>query len=196
MGEIWTAGASVGQGYWQQPEETERTFNAYLRDTNEGPFLRTGDLGFVRDGELFITGRIKDMMIFWGRNSYPQHIEYTVQNSHPALRPNCGAAFSVEVGGEERLVIAQEVERTYLRNLDVNEVVTAIRQEVAQQHVADVYAIVLLKTGSIPKTTSGKIQRRTCRQRFLEDGLKVVGEWQQQEGQQSNITELMSQLNS
>ncbi len=194
VGEIWLTGASVGQGYWQQPEETERTFNAYLRDTNEGPFLRTGDLGFVQDGELFITGRIKEMMIFWGRNSYPQHIEYTVQNSHSALRPNCGAAFSVEVGGEERLVIAQEVERTYLRSLNVDEVVTAIYREVAQQHVVDVYAIVLLKTGSIPKTTSGKIQRRACRQRFLEKGLNVVGEWQQQEGQQSNITELMSQF--
>ena len=196
VGEIWIKGASVGKGYWQQPEETERTFNAYLRDTNEGPFLRTGDLGFVQDGELFITGRIKDMMIFWGRNCYPHHVEYTVQNSHPALRPNCGAAFSVEAGGEERLVVVQEVERTYLRNLDVNEVVTAIRQEVAQQHVADVYAIVLLKTGSIPKTTSGKIQRRACRQHFLEDGLNVVGEWQQQEGQQRNITELMSHFNN
>ncbi len=196
VGEIWIKGASVGKGYWQQLEETERTFNAYLKDTNEGPFLRTGDLGFVQDGELFITGRIKDMMIFWGRNCYPHHVEYTVQNSHPALRPNCGAAFSVEAAGEERLVIAQEVERTYLRNLDVNEVVTAIRRQVAQQHVADVYAIVLLKTSSIPKTTSGKIQRRTCRQRFLDNGLAVVGEWQQQEGQQSNITELMSQFNS
>ncbi len=195
VGEIWLAGPSVGKGYWQQPEETERTFNAYLRDTNEGPFLRTGDLGFVRDGELFITGRIKDMMILWGRNRYPQHIEYTVQNSHPALRPNCGAAFSVEVGGEERLVIAQEVERTYLRNLNVDEVVTAICREIAQQYVADVYAIVLLKTGSIPKTTSGKIQRRACRQCFLEGSLEVVGEWQQQEGQQSNITELVSHFN-
>jgi acyl-CoA synthetase (AMP-forming)/AMP-acid ligase II len=196
VGEIWIAGPSVGKGYWQQPEETEGTFNAYLADTDEGPFLRTGDLGFVWDGELFITGRIKDLMIFWGRNCYPQHIEHTVQNSHPALRPNCCAAFSVEVGGEEKLVIAHEVERSYLRSLNVDEVVAAIRREVAQQHVADLYAIVLLKTASIPKTTSGKIQRRACRQLFREDSLEVVGKWQQQDGQQSNITELMSQFNS
>ena len=191
VGEIWVSGAGVSKGYWNQPEETKRSFNAYLTDTGEGPFLRTGDLGFIQDGELFITGRIKDLMIIWGRNHYPQHIEETVQQSHPALRPNCGAAFAIEVEGEERLIIVQEVERSYLRGLNVNEIVEAICQTVAERHIAQVYAVVLLKTGSIPKTTSGKIQRRACRAKFLEGNLEVVGEWHLQ-AKQSSISELLN----
>ncbi|KYC36940.1 AMP-dependent synthetase [Scytonema hofmannii PCC 7110] len=177
IGEIWVAGSSVAGGYWKKPEETQQIFNAQLQDTQEGPFLRTGDLGFLLDGELFITGRLKDMMIIRGQNHYPQDIELTVQNSHPALRPNCGAAFSVEVEGVEQLVITQEVERTYLRQLDVDEVVKAIRQAVSEQHQLQVYAIVLLKTASIPKTSSGKIQRHACRVGFLDGSLDVVGDW-------------------
>lgn len=177
VGEIWVSGSGVGKGYWHQTEETERTFQAYLADTGEGPFLRTGDLGYIEDGEVFITGRIKDLMILWGRNHYPQHIELTVEKSHPALRPNCGAAFSVDLAGEERLVIVYEIERTSLRSLVVDEVVGAIRQAVAEEHIADVYAILLLKTGNIPKTSSGKIQRRLCRAKFLEGTFDVIGEW-------------------
>ena len=167
IGEIWVAGPSVAGGYWKKPEETQQTFNAQLQNTKEGPFLRSGDLGFLLDDELFVTGRIKDMLIIRGQNHYPQDIELTVQNSHPALRPNCGAAFSVEVEGVEQLVITQEVERSYLRQLDVDEVVKAIRQAVSEQHQLQVYAIVLLKTASIPKTSSGKIQRHACRVGFL-----------------------------
>ncbi|MGH8002815.1 MAG: AMP-binding protein [Brasilonema sp.] len=177
IGEIWVAGLSVAGGYWKKPEETQQTFNAQLQNTEEGPFLRTGDLGFLLDGELFVTGRLKDMMIIRGQNHYPQDIEFTVQNSHPALRANCGAAFSVEVDGVEQLVIVQEVERTYLRQLDVDEVVTSIRQAVAEQHQLQVYAIVLLKTASIPKTSSGKVQRHACRVGFLNESLDVVGNW-------------------
>ncbi len=195
VGEIWVSGSGVGKGYWNQPEETARTFGAYLADTEEGPFLRTGDLGFLHNGELYITGRLKDMMILWGRNHYPQHIELTVEKSHPALRSNCGAAFSVEVDGEERLVVVQEVERSYLRRLVVDEVVGAIRQAVAKEHIADVYAVLLLKTGSIPKTSSGKIQRRACRARFFDGSLEVVGEWRQMQPEQSNISELLSRSN-
>ncbi|MGB3514158.1 MAG: fatty acyl-AMP ligase [Microcoleaceae cyanobacterium] len=178
VGEIWVSGAGVGKGYWNLPEETERTFNAFLAD--KGPFLRTGDLGFLQDGELFITGRIKDVMILWGRYRYPQDIELTVEGCHPALRSGCGAAFSVEAEDDERLIVVQEVERSYLRKLNVEEVVGTIRQTVAQEHTVEVYAIALLKTGSIPKTTSGKIQRRACRSKFLEGGLNVVGQWQLQ----------------
>jgi acyl-CoA synthetase (AMP-forming)/AMP-acid ligase II/acyl carrier protein len=177
VGEIWVSGASVAQGYWNRPEETKRTFQAQLRDTDEEPFLRTGDLGFLQDGELFITGRIKDLIIIRGRNHYPQDIELTVQQSNPALRSGHGAAFSVDVDQQERLVIAQEVERKYLRNLNANEVVTAICQAVAQQHEIPVYAILLLKTGSIPKTSSGKIQRHACRTSFLNNSLEVVSDW-------------------
>ncbi|MBW4636526.1 MAG: AMP-binding protein [Iphinoe sp. HA4291-MV1] len=177
IGEIWVSGPSVAGGYWRQPQQTQQTFNAQLQDTGEGPFLRTGDLGFLLDGELFVTGRIKDMIIIRGQNHYPQDIELTVQKSHPALRPNCSAAFSVEVEGVERLVIVQEVERSYLQKLDVDEVVRAVRQAVSEQYQLQVYAVVLLKTASIPKTSSGKIQRLACRDGFLNGSLDVVGDW-------------------
>jgi non-ribosomal peptide synthase protein (TIGR01720 family) len=177
VGEIWLQGPSVAQGYWNQPEATEETFNAYLatppqprtfgESTAEGPFLRTGDLGFVSDGELFITGRLKDLIIIRGRNHYPQDIELTVEQSHEALQPGGGAAFSVEVGGEERLVGVQEVKRTYLRKLVVEEVLEAIRQAVSQAHELQVYGVLLIKPARIPKTSSGKIQRRACRAMFL-----------------------------
>jgi len=177
VGEIWVSGSTVAQGYWMRDQASEQTFGAHLANAGEEPFLRTGDLGFLLDGELFVTGRIKDMIIIRGQNHYPQDIELTVQKSHSALRPNCGAAFSVEVEGVERLVIAQEVERSYLRQLDVDEVVKAIRQAVSEQHQLQVYAVVLLKTASIPKTSSGKIQRHACRDGFLNGSLDVVGDW-------------------
>ena len=182
VGEIWVSGPSIAQGYWQKPEETERTFRAYLADSGEGPFLRTGDLGFLQDGELFVTGRLKDLIIIRGRNHYPQDIELTVEQSHPALRPGCGAAFSVDASSEERLVIVSEVERQY-RNLNVDEVVETIRQAVAKHHELQVYAVVLIKMSSIPKTSSGKLQRRACREGFLARNLEVVGEWTLQESQ-------------
>ena len=174
VGEIWVSSSSVARGYWRRPEETQQTFQAYLADTAEGPFLRTGDLGFLLNGELFVTGRLKDLVIIRGRNHYPQDIELTVDESHPALRSGCGAAFSVEVEGEEQLVVAQEVERSYLRKLDANEVVGAVREAVSQQHELEVYAVLLLKTGSIPKTSSGKIQRYACKQRLLAGTLDIV----------------------
>ena len=174
VGEIWVAGASVAKGYWNRPEET---FQAHLVDQGEGPFLRTGDLGFLQKGELFITGRLKDVIIIRGRNYYPQDIEQTVEKSHPALRNNSGAAFSVEIEGTEQLVIAQEVERTHIRKLDVDQVVAAIRKAVSEEHELLIAGVILLKTASIPKTSSGKIQRHACKQGFLEDTLNVVGSW-------------------
>ncbi|NEQ81469.1 MAG: AMP-binding protein, partial [Moorea sp. SIO2I5] len=177
VGEIWVKGSSVAQGYWNQPEVTEKTFNAYLADTGLGPWLRTGDLGFIQDGELFVTGRLKDLIIIRGRNHYPQDIELTAEKSHPALRPTYGAAFSVEVEEREQLVIVQEVSRNYLRKLDVDEVVEAIRSAVSQEYQLQVYAVLLLKTNSIPKTSSGKVQRHACRAGFLNNSLRVVGQW-------------------
>ncbi|MBW4644889.1 MAG: AMP-binding protein [Goleter apudmare HA4340-LM2] len=179
VGEIWVAGGSVALGYWNQPEASKQTFQAYLADTQAGPFLRTGDLGFFQDGELFISGRLKDLIIIRGHNHYPQDIELTVEQSHCALRIAGGAAFTVEVDGVERLAIAQEVERNYLRHLDVDEVVGAIRQAISEAHELQVYAVVLLKTGTIPKTASGKIQRHACRTGFLAETLEVVGNWQE-----------------
>jgi len=144
VGEIWVSGNSVAQGYWNRPEETETTFRAYLADTGEGPFLRTGDLGFLQEGELFVTGRLKDLIIIRGRNHYPQDIEQTVEQSHPVVQQGCTAAFSVEVNGQELLVVAFEIERTSRRNLDLDEVVGAIRKAVSEQHDLGVYGVLLL----------------------------------------------------
>ncbi len=196
VGEIWVSGSSVAQGYWRKKQETEETFNAYLADTGDGPFLRTGDLGFLLDGELFVTGRIKDVIIIRGQNHYPQDIELTVQKSHPGLRPNCGAAFTVEFKGSERMVIVQEVERSYLRKLDVNEVVGNIRQAVTAEHRLQVYATVLVKTGSIPKTTSGKIRRHACRAEFLTGSLIVVGDWSLNPLGKANFRHLQADVES
>ncbi|MDJ0618662.1 MAG: fatty acyl-AMP ligase [Calothrix sp. MO_192.B10] len=196
VGEIWVSGGSVASGYWNRPEATQKTFQAYLKDTGEGPFLRTGDLGFLQDGELFFTGRIKDVIIIRGQNHYPQDIELTVQKSHPALRVDCGAAFSVEVKEKERLVIVQEVERSYLRNLDVQEVVKNISEAVAAQHGLQVYAIVLVKTASIPKTSSGKIQRSACRTAFLNGSLNTVEDWSEDPWQKAKFRFLQTDVES
>ena len=176
IGEIWVRGPSVAQGYWRQPEATDATFRAYLSDSNEGPFLCTGDLGFLRDGELFVTGRIKDLIIFRGVNVYPQDIEKTVESSHPHLVSNGGAAFTVDSDGAERLVVVQEVERRRHEGLDA--AVDAIRRAVSREHELPVEAIVLVQAGSIPKTSSGKIQRYACRKAFLEGSLTSLAQWQ------------------
>ena len=194
VGEIWVSGESVASGYWNRPQATQEMFQAYLKDTGEGPFLRTGDLGFLLKGELFVTGRLKDMIIIRGCNYYPQDIELTLENSHSALRSHCSAAFSVEREGEERLVVVCELERTYLRKLNTEEVVRAIQIAVSTEHELDVYGVVLLKTGSIPKTSSGKIQRRACKQGFLEGSLKVVGQWQRTLETTPQISSLSSPL--
>ena len=173
VGEIWVSGSSVAQGYWQRPMETEQTFHAYLQDRSVGQFLRTGDLGFLHDGELFFTGRLKDLIIIRGRNYYPQDIEFTVENSHRAIRPNCSAAFSIEMDETEQLVIVAEVDR---HNDNHPEVIAAIRTEVANQHEVSVYAVILLKTATIPKTSSGKIQRHACHDQFLKKKLLVVAD--------------------
>jgi natural product biosynthesis luciferase-like monooxygenase protein/amino acid adenylation domain-containing protein/non-ribosomal peptide synthase protein (TIGR01720 family) len=167
VGEIWVLGPSVAQGYWHRSEQTKQTFHAFTADTNEGPFLRTGDLGFLQDGELFITGRLKDLMIVRGRNHYPQDIELTVEQSHPALKPSSVAAFGIDIEGEERLVIVQEIERTYLQQLNIEEVIDAIHGAVSEYHELQVHAVLLLRPGHIPKTSSGKIQRHACRAGFL-----------------------------
>ncbi|KJH70631.1 non-ribosomal peptide synthetase [Aliterella atlantica] len=172
IGEIWVSGLSVGQGYWHREQETEETFGAYLSDTGAGPFLRTGDLGFLQDGELFITGRAKDLIIIRGRNLYPQDIELSCESSHQSLRAGASAAFTVEVDNEEKLVIVQELE--FRAKPNVEEVISAIRQAVTQEHEVQVYAVVLIKPGSIPKTSSGKIQRRATRAQFLASELAVV----------------------
>lgn len=174
VGEIWVSGSSVAHGYWGQTEETEHVFRAYLAETGEGPFLRTGDLGFVHHGELFVTGRLKDLIVIRGRNHYPQDIELTVEESHVALRPGGCAAFSVGSDEGEQLVVVQELERRYVTSADMAEVVASIRGAVAEHHELEVYAVALIKTGRIPKTSSGKIQRRATRAAYVAGTLAAM----------------------
>ena len=177
IGEIWVKSDSVAQGYWNRPELSEYSFNAVLADTQEAGWLRTGDLGFLQQGELFVTGRLKDLIIIRGRNYYPQDIELTVDNSHEAIRAGNTAAFAVEIAGEEKLVVTTEIKRTALRKLNVEEVTKAIRSAIASYHELQIHAVVLLKTGSIPKTSSGKIQRHACKAGYLNGSLNSVGDF-------------------
>jgi len=188
VGEIWVSGLSVGKGYWNAQKQTKETFFAYIKDTGEGPFLRTGDLGFLEGEELFITGRLNDVMVFWGLNHYPQLIEKTVEACHPALKPNCTAAISVKLEGEDRLIIVQEIERSYRNKLDFDEIVEVIRWSVFEKYMVDVYGIVLLKTGTIPKTSSGKIQRHACKIKFTNDSFDAVYQWRCPRDRLTDIT--------
>ncbi|CCQ58245.1 fatty acyl-AMP ligase [Crocosphaera watsonii] len=213
VGEIWISGTTVAQGYWQQTEKTQETFEAYLSDTQEGPFLRTGDLGFLsNDRELFVTGRVKDVIIIRGRNHYPQDIEITVEQCHDAIINHRSAAFTVQVNGQEKLVITAELERRYYRRRQqfsavppqqerrklgdrrqyisdyrgfevkpsslviFDEIITSIKKAVSTHHGLQVHHISLLRVGTIPKTSSGKIQRHACRQGFLDNTLTVVND--------------------
>jgi 8-amino-7-oxononanoate synthase len=179
IGEIWVGGPSMAQGYWRRPDATEATFHAYLADSASlgggGPFMRTGDLGFMLDGELYVTGRLKDLIILRGVNYYPQDIELTVYRCHPRLRVDCAAAFALEKDGREQLVIVSEVERHKQGQFD--EVYQTIRRAVAGEHDLNVDAIVLIRAGSVPKTSSGKIQRHACKQGYIAGTLDVVGTW-------------------
>ncbi|TWP46768.1 AMP-binding protein [Lentzea tibetensis] len=170
VGEVWTTGSSTGIGYWQRPEESLATFGNELPG-EPGTWLRTGDLGFLDDtGELFLTGRMKDLIIQHGRNLYPQDLERTAEEAHPGLRPGCGAAFTVG-DDDEKLVLVQEV---------VDEAVDAgpaVAAALAADHEVSLHELVLIRTRSVPKTTSGKIARRACRKAYLDGALDVVGRW-------------------
>lgn len=176
VGEIWVSGDSVASGYWRRPEETEQTFSARLPGDSDKSYLRTGDLGFLDAGELFVTGRIKDVIIVAGMNHYPQDIELTVEQSNPALRPGCGVACAVSDDDQDRLVIVHEIDGNPA-SLDVAGVMSSIRAAIAEEHGLQVHEIVLIGRGTIPKTSSGKLQRSACRKAFLEGGLKSVARW-------------------
>lgn len=177
VGEIWFRGPSVAAGYWGRPQESGQTFRARPADSPgeadlAGDYLRTGDLGFLWEGELYVTGRLKDLIILHGSNHYPLDIEETVWSSHPALRPGCGAAFAVEEDGAERLTVVQEIDER--EALDYPLLAQTIRLAIQERHQAAVSTLVLIRRRSIPKTSSGKIQRRACREQLHKGQLAVV----------------------
>lgn len=176
VGEIWVQSGSVGKGYWNKLEATRETFQARLaNDPGAGDFLRTGDLGFISEGQLYVTGRLKDLIIVRGVNRYPQDIEVTVESSNDSLRNSCAGAFAIDHDGQERLIVVAEVERS--RRVDWSEVIASIRRNVTLEHELPPDAVVLVRSGSVPKTSSGKIQRHACREAFLEGKLLEVARW-------------------
>ena len=188
VGEIWVSGPSVAQGYWNRPEDSQATFGAMLSQPepavsgqavskwrpNPGPYMRTGDLGFFDNGELFVTGRLKDLIIIRGRNHYPQDIEQAVEQSSPLVRAGSVAAFAVDVDGRERVVVTAELERGRREPAEIAGAFEAIRSRLALEQEVAVEAIVLVRPNSIPKTSSGKIQRHACKRQFLDGSLEVV----------------------
>ncbi len=189
VGEIWIQGPHVAKGYWKQPTSTQEIFYARVQDTGEGPYLRTGDWGFLKDGELYITGRLKNLIIIRGQNHYPHDIEETISQLHPALRLGGAAAFTLEEDGEDRLVIAQEIERTHLRTVKVEEIANLIHTAIWETHELLVHQILFLKPGSLPKTSSGKTQHHECRKRCLGKEWQLVGTWSLPGKQHSDISE-------
>ncbi len=186
VGEIWIHGPSTAQGYWKKPEVTEKAFRAYIAPKDgkkaavEGPYFRTGDLGFLWENELYVSGRLKDMIIWHGVNLYPQDIELTVQNAHPLCRTDSGAVFAVEKDGREMLVVIQEVDRKL--NPDYTAVIDAIRRCVSKEHELPLDVVYLIRHGAIPKTSSGKIQRNATRMEFLAGNFEPVAVWDVKEG--------------
>jgi acyl-CoA synthetase (AMP-forming)/AMP-acid ligase II len=173
VGEIWVACDSVALGYWNRPEDTQLKFRAQLPGSTAS-FLRTGDLGFVREREIFITGRLKDLIVIRGTNHYPQDIERTVELAHVAVRHGCVAAFSVELEREEKLVVVLEIERSCLRAVNAPDLIKVIQKQVFAGHDLRAHAVCLLKPGGVEKTSSGKIRRAACRSRFLKGHLSLI----------------------
>ncbi|MEM1241536.1 MAG: fatty acyl-AMP ligase, partial [Cyanobacteria bacterium P01_H01_bin.26] len=195
IGEVWVSDLGVAQGYWQRCEATQETFAAHTSG-GDGPFLRTGDLGFLQAGQLYITGRIKDLIIIRGTNHYPQDIEWTVQQVSPALRPDYGACFSIIQEGEEQLVVVQEVVRSQQQDLNADVTIADIRQAISEAHELQVYAIALVKSGSVLKTSSGKIQRRACRSRFMAGELEVIADWSENPSLTVKVRDLHKEVES
>ena len=172
IGEIWVSGPSVASGYWNKPLESEFTFGARLSDFNEGPFLRTGDLGFLHDGELYITGRIKNLIISDGKNHYSHDIERTVEKSHPAIRLAGCAVFSISNSESEDIIVIAEIEHKI--TVKAEEVKKAIRQAVAIHHELHVDDIRLISPGGIPRTTSGKIKHYLCKTNYIAGSMNEI----------------------
>ncbi|MCB9556335.1 MAG: fatty acyl-AMP ligase [Deltaproteobacteria bacterium] len=181
VGEIWIHGPSVAQGYWRRPQETKETFEAEVSGGTQAgkQFLRTGDLGFMQRGELFVTGRLKDVIIVRGQNYYPQDVEWAAEGAHPALRPGSSAAFAIEHDGKELVALVAEVDKKFSNGardeLAPREIADAVRAAVMKKTGLYLHALALIKAGSIGKTSSGKIQRRPTRELFRKGELELLG---------------------
>ena len=176
VGEIWLTGKNVGKGYWNNPQATNETFKAKLKGSEEF-YARTGDLGFVHDGELYIAGRLKDLIIVRGNNYYPQDIELTVVNSYSGFKQDGAAAFSIDCNGNEMLVVLQEIEREWVRRIDTGEAINAIRAAVSRDHQLPLHSVLLLKPFRLLKTSSGKIQRKACKNAFISGEFEPIARW-------------------
>ena len=172
MGEIWLRGPSVSQGYWRRPKETAELFDATLEGGEPaGGWLRTGDLGFLDAGAVTVTGRRKDMIIVRGSNFDPLDLEIAAEASHPALSPGGGGAFSFDDAAGEQVVLAHEVERSQMKTLDADALIAQVAETLSRDFGLTLYDLVLLKPGALPRTTSGKVQRRLCRDLYVSDRL-------------------------
>lgn len=172
IGEIWVSGPSVAKGYWNKPLETGLTFGARLSNPDEGSFLRTGDLGFLHEGELYITGRLKNLIISDGKNHYSHDIEKTVERSHPAIRLAGCAVFSIIDSVSERIIVIAEVENKLA--VDSEQIIKAIRHAVAFNHDLHIDDIKLTNPGDIPRTTSGKIRHFLCKTNYMAEAFKEI----------------------
>lgn len=178
VGEIWISGSHIAKGYWNKPQLTADTFNNFVANSHKGPFLRTGDLGCFIDGELYITGRAKDLIVIRGKNHYPQDIEHTVAASSELLQDDSCAAFSIPSDQGEVLVVLQEVKRSARKSIDCDAITQRIRENVAKHHDVQLHSIVLLNPHRLMKTSSGKIQRSACKQAYLSEQLSgVLYQW-------------------
>lgn len=177
VGELWFKGDSVAKGYWNKPAETKETFEAFIAGTDDGPYLRTGDLSFMLDGKVYINGRLKDVLIIRGSNYYPQDLELTAWESHPDLTKNNGAVFTIDSEGEAQLVVVQEVKRTAVRSLKADDVFEAIVSAISMEYGLSVSAILLVPPGSVLKTSSGKVQRQANKKAFLNEEYKPLAQW-------------------
>ncbi len=173
VGEIWISGPNVARGYWGREVETKGVFGASIAGETQR-MLRSGDLGLIHAGELFVTGRVAEVLMIDGRELYPTDLESLAEEAAPQLRHNCGAAFMIEVGGRERPALVAEVRDP---TADLDSVFVAIRHSLRDSLDIDLAAISLIEPRTIPRTTSGKTRRSECRELFLRGQLAAVGEW-------------------
>ncbi|WP_322077630.1 AMP-binding protein [Burkholderia cepacia] len=189
IGEICVAGPSVAAGYWRLDEQTHSTFRHTLAGDRDQAFMRTGDLGFILDDELYVTGRLKDMVILAGRNYYSEDIEYALIVGVPELVPNGCAAFMDDQADAERLIVVAEVERTQ-RKGNLDSFIDAIRQAIWNRLDIGPSRIVLVSPGSVPKTSSGKVRRSTCRTQLHDGALTILAQWDVDAGTQTPAADL------